>query len=223
MLPEKNKKYFLPTLVENSKSAKLVERQQNEILSFAQDENFGLIMQYPNNEQNGALGIYNVFKSFGDMDSFSPDLEGSNPFLPQDWIQRIFLAKQSPSISLLKKVDKNTLKIVLLSLIRYAIQASGGKNDNLPLELTIFDLLQSQWQFKIKEVFLIFRMGLNGNFGKIYGSVSSQDVAEWIKAYNVMSGDYAVIQNKSAYKEWNYAPNVEKAVANIIIQKPNQN
>lgn len=114
----------------------------------------------------------------------------------------IEIARNSDQLSLLKKNDKPLLLGVIIKLLS-EIQTFLKCELSTQEKVIYANMLVSEfWHFKIDDIILCFRQGINGHYGHIYGKFNYETLTDWLNSYEQSKLNH-VDNEHAALKETN--------------------
>lgn len=117
-----------------------------------------------------------------------------------------FQASKGQQLSALKKEKgKEYLKAVIALQMNTALKMLPSNPSTPEAVVMAAEMIVDRfWMMKLDEIFLAFKRGVLGQYGKIYGLVSLNYFFDWINAYNQeQAGEHSEVANEREKQEWN--------------------
>jgi hypothetical protein len=103
-------------------------------------------------------------------------------------VKGIEQAKQGTQLS---ELHRNNLAVPAVAhLIEHASVLMDCDLNGQQMVTTAKAICENFWSYKIDELVLIFKNGLSGKYGKLYGKWNYQKFCEWVQAYGEAEADY---------------------------------
>lgn len=159
MTPQKQEeKIFMPEILQKANNLGITDEKMLEIKHFSKNAGFFGIITYPE-RANSLIGVI------------------SEALTPEK-------CKNHASVSLLKKVAKNELKLIFEAIADYIMEAKNIGSENIPLKKSIISVLAEADELRITELLLLTKNGLAGKYTKTFGKITSEIVQDWVSAYS---------------------------------------
>lgn len=109
-------------------------------------------------------------------------------------------AQKGIQISVIKRHNPALLELSILSMLK-DVTIFYDVTWQPEAELKVIDsIISIYWHLKIEELAYIFRNGIDGVYGQVYGKLSPATVLQWISGYDAERDAFYVDRN-SSYKE----------------------
>jgi hypothetical protein len=109
-------------------------------------------------------------------------------------------------ISTFRRNDEPMLKMGIQMMIEDVISFHGalGKIQEFEIENLVARILANYWWMKLEEIAYVFNKGKEGHYGKIYGTISTKTIYEWVQAYDTQERDHnRVFYNRDLQEKTN--------------------
>lgn len=183
--------------------ADLTSRQKSEVVTFAENKYMQTVAMFANSQDMAYAAIYKYAQSLS-----------------------VAAAQKGIQVSLLRRMDSQTLYKICEALACYAMQSHTGASDNLPLKFGIIDVLEGAYYLTVPELFLVIRDGISGKLGKTY-KLTPETVSEWVNTFFMnQKAEYHEKRNINAKKQLADAgvhAQIAKTIRTIVPQNPKLN
>lgn len=124
---------------------------------------------------------------------FTETIKANNELLSSSFVSDLTLSKaiEGNQISFVKTESGEMVTVALISkLIGEVCKYVNTSMDAGTIMMSSRMILQKYWYLKMEEIMLIFRDGVFGKYGKIYGQLTFSTLAEWIEKHDEERGIY---------------------------------